>query len=240
MSLELRRMTREESHFKIVEILKHYEKGVVLDIPSGEGALAKDLKGMGFKVICSDIDPKHFKAEGIENNYADLNQVLPFGNKSFDYVVCAAGLHRIWNLNKPLSEFRRILKDNGYLLVSIPNFSNIERRIKFFFRGSLSKSVNLQNFDQHTDHPAAFFRSNLFYPQLKRLLVRNHFKVLQIHRDKTKKSSIMWLPIIGFIKLTRFFSSKKVNDEYSLDEMSAFNILGGGNSIIIVCQNGKA
>jgi len=239
MSPELKRMTREESHFKTIEVLKNFERGVVLDIPSGGGALANDLKEMGFKVTCGDIDPTHFKAEGIENIYADLNQVLPFENESFNYVVCVAGLHRIWNLNRPISEFRRILKPNGYLLLSIPNYSNIERRIQFFFRGSISKSVNLQSFNQHTDHPAAFFRGTLFYPQLKTLLTRNHFKMLQIHRDKTKKSSIMWLPMIGFIKLTCFFSSKKVKGGYYLDDMSAFNILGGGNNIILVCQNGQ-
>lgn len=49
----------------------------------------------------------------------------------------------------------------------------------------------------------------------------------------------MWLPMIGFIKLTCFFSSKKVKGGYYLDDMSAFNILGGGNNIIVVCQNGQ-
>jgi SAM-dependent methyltransferase len=238
MAPELERMTREESHFKVLELFRDFERGTVLDIPSGTGALAMDLKEIGFRVTCGDIDPALFKAEGIENIYADLNDVLPFENELFEYVVCVAGLHRIWNLNKPLSEFRRILKQKGYLVISFPNYSNIERRISFFFRGSLSKSVNLQSFDQHTDHQAAFFRGNLFYPQLKTLLMKNHFNVLRIDRDKTKKSSVVGLPLVALIKLARFLNSKKVKDGYSLNEMSAFNIVGGGNNIIVVCQKG--
>jgi SAM-dependent methyltransferase len=229
-------MTREESHFKIVEIFQNFRRGTVLDVPAGQGALAVDLNNMGFKVTCGDIDPSHFKAEGIENLYVDLNKALPFKNESFDYVACVAGLHRIWNLNMAISEFNRILKKDGCLVVSIPNYSNIDRRIKFLFRGSLSKSVNLQSFDQHTDDRNAYFRSNLFYAQLKTILMKNKFNVLRLHKDKTKKSSVVFFPLIIFIKLCNFFASKKTTDEFFLSDMSSPAILMGGNNIIIVCQ----
>ncbi len=78
MNNTLKRMTREESHFKVIEIFRSLERGTVLDVPAGQEALAVDLQKMGFKVTCGDIDLSHFKAKGIENLYVDLNKVLHF------------------------------------------------------------------------------------------------------------------------------------------------------------------
>jgi SAM-dependent methyltransferase len=214
-------MTREESHFKVIEISKNLKRGTILDVPAGQGALAVDLQRMGFAVVCADIDPGHFKVEGIENFYADLNKTLPFEDASFDYICCVAGLHRVWNLRSTIKEFGRVLKKNGYLIISIPNYSNIDRRIKFLFRGSLSKSVNLQSFDQHAKEQSAFFRSNLLYPQLKTILLKNNFNILSLYKDKTKKSSIAFFPMILLIKLYKFFSPKKTAKEHFLDDMSS-------------------
>jgi SAM-dependent methyltransferase len=236
MSEPIKRMTRAESHFKVIDIFKMLPKGSILDIPAGQGALAVDLQDIGFKVTCGDIDPKHFQAQGIENVRIDLNARLPFADESFDYIACVAGLHRVWNLNMPISEFRRILKPNGYLIVSIPNYSNISSRIKFMLRGSISRSVNIQSFDQHTDEQSSLFRSNLFYPQLKTLMVKNGFNILDLYRDKAKKSALIYLPLIMLVKLLGIFSSAKTIRESCLSEMSSGSVLSGGNNIIIVCR----
>lgn len=55
---------------------------------------------------------------------ANAAQVMPYPAKSFDAVVIAEVLEHIWNDFDALREARRVLKDDGRLVVTVPFFND--------------------------------------------------------------------------------------------------------------------
>jgi len=97
----------------------------VLDAGCGRGQFIKlnpfgaDVSGIDF--IESDIDK--LKKEGFNVKCVDLKKKLPYKNSSFDGIISSHVLEHIDNPDMMLSEFKRILKKEGILLIAVPNFS---------------------------------------------------------------------------------------------------------------------
>ena len=167
-------ITRMENHNYIMTIFEGFARGEVLDVPCGEGALALRLRDKGFSVRCCDIDPALMKAKGFESKQADLNRErIDYPDSSFDYVVCVNGLHRLYNIQTAIAEFARMLKPKGRLVISIPNYSSIVRRMRFLLTGSIAKNIAKQKFKQIVENPEAHFRNPLGLPQLRATLIAN-------------------------------------------------------------------
>jgi 2-polyprenyl-3-methyl-5-hydroxy-6-metoxy-1,4-benzoquinol methylase len=114
---------------------------VVLDIGCGAGFMAYNLSENGAKTIASDLRTKLNKSNSffnyllscpkIEFNNADIFH-LPFKSKSFDIVYALDMLEHLKNAELALIEIKRVLKNDGSLIVSIPNeniFYRIGRKI---------------------------------------------------------------------------------------------------------------
>ena len=54
-------MARLGAHEAVENILKDLPRGLLLDVPAGQGALAARLKRLGFEVFCCDLYPEIFK-----------------------------------------------------------------------------------------------------------------------------------------------------------------------------------
>jgi len=68
----------------------------------------------------------------------DLTKKTKFKKSSFDVILCSEVLEHIYNLDASLKELKRILKINGTLIITVPNFtflghSYIEEKITEFF-----------------------------------------------------------------------------------------------------------
>src|SRR5215203_5642872 len=105
-------LAHEAIHETAEKILQTAERGKILDVPAGEGALALRLKNLGFEVFCCDLYTEIFKLEGTEIKRGNLDARLPYDDRSFDFIVCVEGLEHIENPANAFREFARILKDN--------------------------------------------------------------------------------------------------------------------------------
>ncbi|HDP24265.1 MAG TPA: class I SAM-dependent methyltransferase [Deltaproteobacteria bacterium] len=231
-------MTRGESHRKVLHIFRKKPKGKLLDIPCGQGALAQELTGLGFDVSCCDIDSDLFLLDKSTFRQGNMNQKLPYENSSFDYIACIAGLHRIHRFEYAISEFHRLLVPGGELIVSFPNYSNMERRVKFLLTGSVSKVVNqMAIHKRYTDDPDALFRQILIFPQVYFALKRNDFDLLDFCGDKIKYRSLLFLwPMGVLMKLFYLVASRDKKDNQCLGWTSSFTMLFGGNNIILTAR----
>lgn len=97
----------------------------VLDVATGKGAVLFPLKekvGVLGKITAIDISAEMIKAisqeKGIDFHVMDAEE-LHFADQSFDAVFCGFALFFFPNLEKALSEFKRVLKPNGKLVVSV-------------------------------------------------------------------------------------------------------------------------
>ncbi|OGS42570.1 MAG: hypothetical protein A3J79_03420, partial [Elusimicrobia bacterium RIFOXYB2_FULL_62_6] len=184
------------SHDVLREVLAAAPPGKVLDAPCGTGVLADFLRERGWQVTCVDIDPGNFQARDLPFARADLNRdALPFPDASFDRVVCANGLHRLFNPAQVIKEFHRVLRDGGTLHVTLPNYGSIQHRLRFLFYGSVVSSINRQRFEQTIDAPEARVRHHLFLPQLANLFEGAGFRISRMRATDVRTIHLLLWPL---------------------------------------------
>lgn len=232
-------LAHEAIHETVEAILQSEPRGRILDVPSGEGALAWRLKNLGFDVSCADLYPQIFKLEGVENLRANLDEKLPYEDKSFDYIVCVEGLEHIENPANAIREFSRLLKPNGTLIVSVPNIMNIEERLKWLFNGYTShfKPLSAQALAEISNEfggmeEIALHVNPIGYSEVRYLLEKNTFTVEKNYLDKPKKNSWAYLPIVALIKLAAKFTSEEKRQNRWTKELNSNEVLLGGNTLI--------
>ena len=105
-----------EAH-RVMVLIRPMLKGICLDAGAGDSRnlclLPQGSIGLDLKI------PNRLKQYSYVQG--DLNSKLPFRNGSFDSILCA---HVLEHLSKPpatLKEFHRVLKENGTLIIAIPN-----------------------------------------------------------------------------------------------------------------------
>ena len=237
-------LAREETHDWIVNALSKERRGFLLDAPAGTGALASRLKKMGFSVSCCDIDPSLFSVRDIEIKRGDLSQSLPYPSGSFDFVTCIEGLEHLENPFNAIREFHRLLKPEGKLFLSLPNYLNIERRLRFLVTGLFSKIPSPEQLGKDRfDNLWMLHLTPLTYPLLKLALEHWGFKVVALEKDKEKKRMKWLLPIVWAIRLYCFFWSNEARGKYHLGDTLSPVIIMGGNTLILVAEkreDGKA
>ena len=185
-------LARNETHDKVVEMMEKEPRGKVLDVPTGTGVLAGRLKGMGFEISCCDINATYFSIPDLSIDLGDLNQRLPYADFTFDYVICLDGIEHTENPYNTIREFRRMLRKGGKLYLSIPNFLNIERRVRYLFTGGLSKIPSHETIQKVWNNDLSMAHlSPLGYPLLKFVLEHYGFRVLRLEKDRSKPRMIL-------------------------------------------------
>lgn len=230
-------LSRNETHEKVVELMAGEARGKVLDVPTGTGVLADRLQRMGFEVRCCDINPGYFSAPNLTIDIGDLNERLPYKEGEFDYVLCLDGIEHLENPFQAIREFRRILKTRGKLILSLPNFLNIERRLKFLFIGSFSKIPSHKIVKDVWKGDISMAHLNpLGYPILKFLLEHYGFGILRLEKDR-RKSRMIWLkPFVWLVRIYGRFVSANRKEQYRLDDTLDPTVLTGGNTLIILAE----
>jgi ubiquinone/menaquinone biosynthesis C-methylase UbiE len=233
-------LARDEIHGKVIAMMDKESRGKVLDVPTGTGILADRLRKMGFEVSCCDINPSYFSVADLEMKIGDLNHSLPYPPESFDFVACIEGLEHLENPSNAIREFHRILKKGGKIFISIPNFLNIERRLRFLFTGNFSKIPLLENGRKISGGDLSMAHlSPLGYSLLKFIIEYHGFRILRLEKDKRKRRMVWLLPFVWVIRLYGQLASKKKKNLYRLDETMSDEIILGGNTLIIVGEKGN-
>lgn len=105
---------------EVLRLSKKYIHGKVLDVGAGTGALIKKIpNAIGIDLV---------ERPGIKK--ASITD-LPFDNSSFDTVFAMEVLEHLddKDLRKGLDEVKRVLKKEGYFIVTVPNDENLEDRM---------------------------------------------------------------------------------------------------------------
>lgn len=226
-------------HDTVEHLLADGSRGKLLDVPAGEGALAKRLEDLGYAVSCCDLYPQIFKLEGVEIKKGNLDGHLPYDDATFDTIVCVEGLEHIENPANAIREFTRILEPKGTLIVSVPNIMNIEERLKWLFSGYTShfkplsveaRTAIAREFGGMDE--IALHVNPIGYSEIRYLLEKSGFAIEGVHADKPKKNSWAFRPIVGLIRLVSRFSSDKKRRERWTDDLNSDAVLLGGNTLI--------
>jgi len=123
---------------KILELMRSNIKGKkVLDIGCADGTFGAKLTKRGAIVYGVDISPvavKIAKEKFEQARVVDLNnEKLPFAAETFDFVIASEITEHLFNPANLLMEAKRVLKDEGVIILTTPNFLYWGNRIKFLF-----------------------------------------------------------------------------------------------------------
>jgi len=225
-----------DMHELLKELLSDLEPCRVLDAGTGYGAAAGLLRDRGFDVHCCDVDPGLFALEGIPNDPVDLNGAMPYEDGRFDCVVCANVLHRLYDVQGALREFSRVLRSGGTLVITFNNYSNIEKRIRFLFTGSLTNRTNEERYVQTIDDPAANVRQALFYPQVHNALVRTGLEIERVRSTRPRLGLLLLTPLALLIRAITTVLPMRKRRTNCLSIMNSWALLPGGKHLAIIAR----
>jgi 2-polyprenyl-6-hydroxyphenyl methylase/3-demethylubiquinone-9 3-methyltransferase len=160
----------KEARFEIVKnLILSKQPNIVLDVGCGSGYLAFLLEQENPRIFVHgfDVSLEALKlATSLNKKYKlDINyQNIPENDNSYDIVVCSEVLEHLINVRHCLMEINRVLKDQGKLIVTAPNFSfwrfridsltgrvpyvvSDERHIQTFNKELLTKRLNEAGFN---------------------------------------------------------------------------------------------
>ena len=234
-------LAHEAIHETVARVLgAQSARGLLLDVPAGEGALAARLQRAGFAVRCCDLYPQIFRLPGVEIKGGDLSATLPYADASFDFITCVEGLEHIENPQQAVREFARLLRAGGQLVVTVPNILNIEERIKWLLHGYTShfKPISREALarvrtELGTMEEMALHINPISYAELRYTLEKYGFEIAQLYRDKPKAHLWLYWPLVALIRLLARFASAERRRERWTAELQSDEILLGGNTLIV-------
>jgi 2-polyprenyl-3-methyl-5-hydroxy-6-metoxy-1,4-benzoquinol methylase len=108
------------------------KSGRILDVGCGKARMLEMLKGKGWHVQGTEIGvrPVHEgkNSQGIDIHYGSLEEGQ-FSNGTFDVVTLWHVLEHLPNPRTTLREIRRILKADGLLILSVPNYGSLQAKL---------------------------------------------------------------------------------------------------------------
>lgn len=229
---------RDEIYRVVIDWFRDKEKGKVLDVPAGYGFLAKRLADMGYSVSCGEINTSIFKAEGIQCVTMDITERIPYPDGTFDYVACIEGLEHTTNPYRAVSELSRVLREGGYLIVSTPNYCNLEKRIKFLITGYLTKPKTLRDFIE-AGNLYDFHNSPLTITVIDFIFQINGLTIVSILKDKLKRRQLVLYPLYLILKFANLFISEERKKNSRTDLTLHKNVILGGNTLILIAKKGE-
>ena len=122
----------------------------LIDIGSGNGYLLKQIKKAYPKIGLSGFDIKDTDT-ATEYSYIKGNiEALPFEDKSFDVVTCSHVLEHIIDVDKAISELKRITKKT--LIIAVPcqryYYYTLDEHVNFYpFKEKLIHTINIERYD---------------------------------------------------------------------------------------------
>ncbi|MDH5560679.1 MAG: methyltransferase domain-containing protein [Deltaproteobacteria bacterium] len=122
---------------RYLESIDHQLKDkVAVDLPAGEGYTSKILYQLGAKVRAYDLFPESFGFRDLPCEFADLSDSLPLDTGSVDFLICQEGIEHLPDQFFAFKEFNRVLKDQGRLIITTPNYSNLRSKLSYLLSES--------------------------------------------------------------------------------------------------------
>ena len=201
---------------KDISLFPYKKDGKLLDVGCGSGSTLLYLKEMGWVVYGVEIGHvvAQFARERLNLDVFEGTLLeAKYENNYFDVIMFNNSLEHMHNPLKMRSEANRILKDDGLLIMSIPNTECIDAKLfgKWWYPWELPR--HLYHFDRET---------------LKKLLEKAAFYPIRMVSDFVPKNILLNL---SFFLRHRF--NLKLYPEFLLPLAIPWTYLGQGNILFV-------
>ncbi len=203
---------RIEIMLRIINRL-NLESKDILDIGCHFGRFLSSIKNKNNNFYGLDASNRAIKESfkkgiNVQKFYFDDKSEIPFPNNSFDLINAGDIIEHIYDTDFFLEEIKRLLRPDGYFLISTPNIASFGRRVLLLF--GISPFIETSPNETESSGHIRYFT----FKTLKRILEKHSFKII------LKKSDVLNLSNNG--KLKSFFFPKL--------------FLSLGQSVIYLCQ----
>lgn len=149
----------------ILDLLDRNDKSVLLDLGCDDGkwtmkvASRADAKTtIGIEIFADRA--KQAEKSGVKTIIGNLNSVLPFMDNTFDIVHANQVIEHVGELDLFISEIHRVLKTNGYAIISTENGSSWHNIFAAIFGWQIFSLTNMSNKKSGIGNPFAIHRND--------------------------------------------------------------------------------
>lgn len=186
---------------RLVEKSAALQKGHILDVGTGTGFFLNEMKEYGWQVtgIEKSEEARKFAKTEFDLNNLPTEELFKLKDKSYDVISLWHVLEHIHKLNENMDVFSGLLKDDGKLVIAVPNHNSYDAK-------------HYKEFWAAYDVPRHIWH---FAPsQMKQLGIKHGFKLTSLHTmpfdsfyvsmlsEKYKKSSLGLFKGIFYGKLS--------------------------------------
>ncbi len=161
-----------KSKKKLIEKTTRKSSGTLLDIGAGTGTFVAAMQDAGWQVLGMEPDDTA-RANALEKHSIILQHptfLFELENKRFDVITLWHVLEHIHRLQDYIQVFHRTLKDDGYLIIAVPNYTSndaqhykeqwaaydVPRHLYHFSPKSMQKLMYLNGFEVMSVKPMWF------------------------------------------------------------------------------------
>ncbi|MCH4552139.1 class I SAM-dependent methyltransferase [Aestuariibaculum lutulentum] len=188
------------------------ESKTILDIGCGTGDFLQTVQKNGWTVF--GIEPNK-EARGVANQKThdsvfDVDQLSKFENYSFDVITLWHVLEHLPDLEDQISNFKKLLKPNGTLVIAVPNFKSYDAKYYKSFWAAFDVPRHLWHFD--ADSISKLFASvAMEVVKIKPMLFDAFYVSLLSEKYKTGKMNFLNGFLVGLRSNVKAMSSKEAS-----------------------------
>lgn len=202
----------------------------VIDFPAGNGITTRILQEIGANPKPFDLFPEYFEIEGINCERANIKDGFQLDDSCADALICQEGIEHFSHQLEALKEFNRVLKINGTLLITTPNYSNIRSKISYLlseserFNSMLAPNELDSIWMTRQEITDEIYYGHIFLigiQKLRTLAKLAGFSIKKVHFTKAKSTSVLLFPFIyPFILFSNWIAYRKSlrkNENFGLE-----------------------
>jgi SAM-dependent methyltransferase len=191
----------------------------VIDFPAGSGVTSGILRDLGADPMAFDLFPEYFQIKGLTCQRADIRSGIPVADEYADAVVCQEGIEHFSDQYQAFVEFNRVLKNEGLLLMTTPNYSTLRSKISYLLSESerYNRHMPPNEFDSvwmaDPEISDEVYFGHIFLSGIQKLRVLSRvtgFRINNIYVADYKLSSLIYFPFLyPFIVLSNMIAYRK-------------------------------
>jgi SAM-dependent methyltransferase len=135
-----------------------------------------------------------------------------------------------------VKEFSRVLKSGGIGIFSIPNYSNIQKRVDFLLNGHLTKPKTKDDYEKAGRNLFNFHNSPLTITLLDLIFSINDLEIEEISIDRKKKKQIFYYPLVLLLRIIAKLASEKSRKKHQYALTLRGEVIFGSNTLIFVVK----
>jgi ubiquinone/menaquinone biosynthesis C-methylase UbiE len=130
------------------------------------------------------------------------NSTIALDDKSIDIIFTSEVLEHVYNLTQVMNEFHRVLKDNGVIVMSTPNFNHFKVKINHLLFGKIDRLGGTMGDGGHR---------NFLTQEFFRHFVKDYFDIIEESGDIDLLPVSNLLPFMQKILQKRYYYYRENN-----------------------------